>query len=107
MGVLLACMSVCAYSAHGGQKRVLDALELELQMTVSCLVDAGNEPWSLVLGSVGKMVCCPSVRTEVQIFKAQITKPCVVMSRSPALGCWDLVKRPCLKEVGEWGGIRE
>ena len=29
--------------SHGGQKRALDPLRLELQMVVSCHVDAGNK----------------------------------------------------------------
>lgn len=34
---------VCLYSAHRGQKRVLDLLELELQTVVNCLIGAGNQ----------------------------------------------------------------
>ena len=39
MCIWLACMSVCLYipyvlSAHRGQKRALDSLELELQMAI-------------------------------------------------------------------------
>lgn len=34
-------------SARDGQKRVLDLLELELQMVMSCHVDVGTEPKSL------------------------------------------------------------
>lgn len=32
---------------HGGQKRVLDFLELELQMILSNHVDTGNKTWVL------------------------------------------------------------
>lgn len=35
MGVVFACMSVYHVCACGGQKRVLDALELEIQIVVS------------------------------------------------------------------------
>lgn len=41
-----ACMSLCrAYvcSAHGGQKRVLDLLELELQGVKSCYIGGRNQ----------------------------------------------------------------
>ena len=39
----LRCVSVpCACSAHGGQKKLLVPLELELQMVVSHYVGAGN-----------------------------------------------------------------
>lgn len=31
----------------GAQKRVLNSLELDLQMVVSCRVDTGNQPWIL------------------------------------------------------------
>jgi hypothetical protein len=31
----------------GGQKKVLDPLELDLEMAVSCCVDAGNHSWAL------------------------------------------------------------
>jgi hypothetical protein len=40
-----ACIYVCvlyAYSTHRDQRRVSDPLELELQLSVSCHVGAGN-----------------------------------------------------------------
>lgn len=37
---------ICVPGAHGGQKRVLDSLELELQMVVSCHRVLGTEPRS-------------------------------------------------------------
>ena len=49
--VLMFCLHVCLYpacmpAAHEGQKRVLDALELELQMLMSCCVGARTwVPW--------------------------------------------------------------
>lgn len=41
-GVLPALMSAFMYCDHGGQKRVLDSLELELQMVVIGLVGSGD-----------------------------------------------------------------
>jgi hypothetical protein len=41
----IPCMRICAshaFSEFSGQKRVLDTLELELQMVASCHVSAGN-----------------------------------------------------------------
>lgn len=38
--------SLCLYSAHRGQKKVLDPLELELQTNVSHHVNIGNRPRS-------------------------------------------------------------
>jgi hypothetical protein len=35
---------MCMPAAHRGQSRDLDLLELELEMDVSCRVDAGTEP---------------------------------------------------------------
>jgi hypothetical protein len=37
------CGAMCMPCAHGGQKRALDFLELDLQMIVSCHVDAKNQ----------------------------------------------------------------
>jgi hypothetical protein len=45
MGVLPAFMYVhhiYIYGAYGGQKKAFGSLELELQMVVSLLMDAGN-----------------------------------------------------------------
>lgn len=42
---VLAFMFICASHAcivQGGQKRVLDPLEMELKVVVSCLVSVGN-----------------------------------------------------------------
>lgn len=43
------CMSILhvphTRSARGVQKRALDPVELELQMTVNCLVGAGDGAW--------------------------------------------------------------
>lgn len=38
------CMSiyVCILGAHRGQKRVLDLVELELQIVASCRIGTGN-----------------------------------------------------------------
>lgn len=41
-GVLPALMTAFIYSDHGGQKRVLDSLELELPMVVSGRVGEGG-----------------------------------------------------------------
>lgn len=41
-GVLPALMTAFIYSDHGGQKRVLDSLELELPMVVSGRVGDGG-----------------------------------------------------------------
>ena len=57
--VISACLCVCApcvCSAHGRQKSTLDLVGLELQMVVSCHVDAGNltlalEEWPVLLSS--------------------------------------------------------
>lgn len=32
----------CVLGAHGGLKKLLDLLELKLQMVLSCLVTSGN-----------------------------------------------------------------
>ena len=45
---------MCAPSAYGGQKRILNPLELELQMSVSHYVCAGNQ--TLVFRKSG--LCC-------------------------------------------------
>ena len=37
-------MHACVYSVYGGQKRVLDVLDLGLQMVVSIHVGAGSQP---------------------------------------------------------------
>ena len=37
--------TTCMPGAHRGQKRVLDSLELELQMVVSCLPSARDQNW--------------------------------------------------------------
>ena len=45
LSALPECMYVCtpcACSAHGGQKKVLGVMELELQVVMSCSVGAGN-----------------------------------------------------------------
>lgn len=45
MGVSSACMSVpCARSAHGGQERALDPIELALQRFISFHWVLGTEP---------------------------------------------------------------
>lgn len=47
---MLACMFICAShacSVHGGQKKVLDPLEMELKVVVNCHVSAGNRAVSL------------------------------------------------------------
>lgn len=36
-------VSVCTYSAHGGQKKAFDSLELEFQVVFSLHVDVGNQ----------------------------------------------------------------
>lgn len=41
----LCVSSPMSYNARGGQKRVLDALELELWMVLSCHVGARNHTW--------------------------------------------------------------
>jgi hypothetical protein len=43
------CMSiyVCILGAHRGQKRVLDLVELELQIVASCRIGTGNWTWVL------------------------------------------------------------
>lgn len=43
MNILLAYVyTVCMASACKGQEKLSDLLELELQVVVGCLVDAGN-----------------------------------------------------------------
>lgn len=47
---MLVCMFICAShacSVHGGQKRVLDPLEMELKVVMNCHVSAGNRAVSL------------------------------------------------------------
>lgn len=45
MYILYVCVCIMYVpSAHGGQKRVLDALELRSQMLVSCYVVLGVKP---------------------------------------------------------------
>lgn len=51
MGVLTACMCKCACNAHAGQKRALDAQELELETVVSHLVGVGNQTLGLCKSS--------------------------------------------------------
>lgn len=43
-GILCA---MCVLAAHGGQKRTLDLLKLELQIIVNCHMGAGNQTWVL------------------------------------------------------------
>lgn len=46
VGILLAFVGLlCTYSAHRGQKRALEPLELELQKVESVHVGAGNQTW--------------------------------------------------------------
>lgn len=40
-------LGTCACSAHGGQKRGLDPLGLELESVVSCHVGTGNQSHAL------------------------------------------------------------
>lgn len=44
MGVLMHICVSCGYSAHGGQKRILDLLRQELQTVVSHHMGAGSCP---------------------------------------------------------------
>lgn len=44
--IFVCVLHVCLVPPTQGYKRVSDSLELELQMTVSCHVDARNQPRS-------------------------------------------------------------
>lgn len=45
-------MCVCVHSVHGGQKRVLDLLELELQDIIVLHMDTGHLTWILCKSSM-------------------------------------------------------
>ena len=48
ISVISACVCICTMCMPGvlrDQKRELNHLKLELQMVVSCYVDAGNQTW--------------------------------------------------------------
>lgn len=49
----------CAYSVCRGQKRLLDPLELELQMVVSCHVGVGSNLQMGVSGRAAEALKCP------------------------------------------------
>lgn len=53
----MVCLCVCTYAyhahsgAHRGQKRTLDPIELELNITVTCHISAENKIWFLCKSS--------------------------------------------------------
>lgn len=49
----LGMHTICVLGTHGGQKTVLGALELELQMAVNSLVGAGSQIQVLCKSSLG------------------------------------------------------
>jgi hypothetical protein len=44
LNVLHVCIHACR--AHGGQKKTLDPLELDLEMVVTTILVLRTEPWS-------------------------------------------------------------
>jgi hypothetical protein len=66
--------TTCMFSVHGGQKSMSDLLELQLQVVVSCCVDAGNKT----------RVLCKSNKQQV------------LLTTKPALRCSPMVFLMCL-----------
>ena len=58
----------CTHSDHRGQKRALDHLELELQMTVSHCVDAGNLTQAPRENSQGSLTAEPYLQPHAYSF---------------------------------------